>query len=325
MVSSLSKCESRSDIAYRIAPMKTRKIEDIIQMCHVRPGKKFRLKDHDPSWEGDKSVPEERRRQYAESLLSQDVSDLAQAQELFYASDTWSLLIIFQAMDAAGKDSTIKHVLTGINPQGCHVTSFKQPSQEELDHDFLWRCAKALPERGRIGIFNRSYYEETLVVRVHPEYLKYQQLPDLQAENAKIKKSFWKDRFEDINTFESHLTRNGTAIIKFFLNVSKDEQRKRFLERLSERDKLWKFSLGDLKERALWDDYMAAYEETLEATSTEDAPWYVIPADNKWVMRAIVARVIVNTIKSLQLEWPQVPDSDRAAMEQAKQQLMAEE
>ena len=304
--------------------MKTRKIEDIIDMCRVRPGKKFRLKDHDPAWEGDTSIPEERRRQFAESLLTQDVSDLADAQELLYAADTWSLLIVFQAMDAAGKDSTIKHVLTGINPQGCHVTSFKQPSPEELDHDFLWRCSKALPERGRIGIFNRSYYEETLVVRVHPEYLKSQQLPDLPDPTVKVKKSFWNDRFEDINNFETHLTRNGTAIVKFFLNVSKDEQRKRFLERLNERDKLWKFSLADLKERARWDDYMAAYEETLEATSTDEAPWYVIPADNKWVMRAIVARVIVNTIRSLKLEWPQVPTSDRAAMEQAKQQLMSE-
>ncbi len=304
--------------------MKTRKIEDIIQMCHVRPGKKFKLKDHDPSWEGDKSIPEERRRQYAESLLSQDVSELAEAQELLYASGTWSLLVVFQAMDAAGKDSTIKHVLTGINPQGCHVTSFKQPSQEELNHDFLWRCSKALPERGRIGIFNRSYYEETLVVRVHPEFLKSQQLPDLQAPHAKIKKSFWKNRFEDINNFECHLNRNGTAVIKFFLHVSKDEQRKRFLERLNERDKLWKFSLGDLKERARWDDYMAAYEEAIEATSTEEAPWYVVPADNKWVMQAIVARVIVSTIQSLNLEWPQVPDSDREEMQMAKQQLLAE-
>lgn len=317
-------CKSRSDITYRIDAMKTRKIEDIIAMCHVPEGKKFRLKDHDPAWEGDKNIPEERRRQFAETLLSQDVSELAQAQELLYAADTWSLLIVFQAMDAAGKDSTIKHVLTGVNPQGCHVTSFKQPSTEELDHNFLWRCSKALPERGKIGIFNRSYYEETLVVRVHPEYLQYQQLPELQSPDAKVKKSFWKDRFEDINNFESHLTRNGTAIVKFFLNVSKDEQRKRFLERLSERDKLWKFSLGDLKERALWDDYMAAYEETIEATSTDEAPWYVIPADNKWVMRSIVARVIVNTIKSLQLEWPQVPDSERAEMEQAKAQLLAE-
>lgn len=304
--------------------MKTRKLEDILDMCHVRPGKKFRLKDHDPGWEGDLSVPEERRRQFAEALLAENVTELAEAQELLYASDTWSLLVVFQAMDAAGKDSTIKHVLTGVNPQGCHVTSFKQPSPEELDHNFLWRCSKALPERGKIGIFNRSHYEETLVVRVHPEYLKSQKLPELLAPDAKVKKSFWKDRFEDINHFESHLTRNGTAIVKFFLNVSKDEQRKRFLDRLNERDKLWKFSLGDLKERARWDDYMAAYEETIEATSTDEAPWYVIPADNKWVMRSIVARVIVNTIKSLKLEWPQVPDSERAEMEQAKAQLLAE-
>ncbi len=304
--------------------MKTRKIEDILEMCRVRPGQKFRLKDHDPAWEGDLSIPEERRRQFAQTLLSQEVTQLAEAQELLYASDTWSLLIIFQAMDAAGKDSTIKHVLTGVNPQGCHVTSFKQPSPEELDHDFLWRCSKALPERGQIGIFNRSYYEETLVVRVHPEYLQYQQLPELQGPRVKVKKSFWKDRFEDINQFESHLTRNGTAIIKFFLNISPEEQRQRFLARLNERDKLWKFKLGDLKERALWNDYMAAYEETIEATSTEEAPWYVVPADNKWVTRSIVARVIVNTIQSLKLEWPQIPDSDRAAMEQAKQQLLAE-
>lgn len=304
--------------------MKTRKIEDIVEMCRVRPGKKLRLKEHDPGWEGDKSIPEERRRQFAEQLLSQDVSELAEAQELLYAADTWSLLVVFQAMDAAGKDSTIKHVLSGVNPQGCHVTSFKQPSQEELDHNYLWRCSKALPERGRIGIFNRSYYEEVLVVRVHPEYLKFQQLPDIQSPDSKIKKSFWKDRFEDINHFEKHLTRNGTAIVKFFLNVSKEEQKKRFLERLSQRDKLWKFSLGDLKERARWDDYMNAYEECIEATSTDEAPWYVIPADNKWVMRAIVARVIVSTIKSLKLEWPKVPDSDRAALEQAKQQLLTE-
>jgi PPK2 family polyphosphate:nucleotide phosphotransferase len=304
--------------------MKTRKIEDILEMCRVRPGKKFRIKDHDPAWEGDKSIPEERRRQFAEQLLSQDVNELAEAQELLYAADTWSLLVVFQAMDAAGKDSTIKHVLSGVNPQGCHVTSFKQPSPEELDHNYLWRCSKALPERGRIGIFNRSYYEECLVVRVHPEYLKYQQLPDMQAPDTKIKKSFWKDRFEDINNFETHLTRNGTAIVKFFLNVSKEEQKKRFLERLNERDKLWKFSLGDLKERARWDDYMAAYEECIEATSTDDAPWYVIPADNKWVMRSVVARVIVSKIKSLKLEWPKVADSDRAALEQAKKQLMTE-
>ena len=305
--------------------MKTRKIEDIIEMCRLREGKKFRLKDHDAGWEGDKNIPEERRRKFAESLLSQDVSELAEAQELLYAADTWSLLVVFQAMDAAGKDSTIKHVLTGVNPQGCHVTSFKQPSIEELDHNYLWRCSKALPERGRIGIFNRSYYEETLVVRVHPEYLKNQQLPDHQSPDSKVKKSFWKDRFEDINHFERHLTRNGTAIVKIFLNVSKEEQGKRFLERLNERDKLWKFSLGDLKERARWDDYMSAYEETLEATSTDEAPWYVVPADNKWVTRSIVARIIINTIKSLQLEWPKVPDSDRQALEQAKIQLLAEQ
>ena len=202
--------------------MKIKKLRDMTEMCHVRPGKKFRLKDHDPAWDGDKKIPEERRREFAESLLTENVAELAEAQELLYASDTWSLLLVFQAMDAAGKDSTIKHVLTGVNPQGCHVTSFKQPSPEELDHNFLWRCSKALPERGKIGIFNRSHYEETLVVRVHPEYLKSQQLPELQSD-SKPKKSFWKDRYEDINAFERHLHRNGTAIVKFFLNVSQEE------------------------------------------------------------------------------------------------------
>lgn len=304
--------------------MKIKDVDDILKQCLVRPGKKFRLKDHDPGWEGDEKIPEERRRQFAESLLSQDVTELAEAQELLYAANTYSLLVVFQALDAAGKDSTIKHVLTGVNPQGCHVTSFKQPSAEELDHHFLWRCSKALPERGKIGIFNRSHYEEVLVVRVHPEYLKHQQLPELQQGSSKIKKSFWRERYRDINAFESHLHRNGTAIVKFFLNVSQEEQRKRLLERLNERDKLWKFSLGDLKERALWDDYQSAYEECLEATSTEEAPWYVVPADHKWVTRSIVARVIVNTIKSLNLKWPQVPESDLAEFQQARDQLQSE-
>ncbi len=303
--------------------MKPPKIDEILDHCRVRPGKKFRLKDHDPGWEGDLSIPEERRKAFAEKLLAEDVSELAEAQELLYAADTRSLLLVFQAMDAAGKDSTIKHVMSGVNPQGCQVTSFKQPSAEELDHDYLWRCTKALPERGRIGIFNRSYYEEVLVVRVHPEYLKFQQLPDLPSD-GKIKKSFWRERYEEINHYESHLARNGTAVIKFFLNVSQEEQRNRFLARLNEPNKLWKFSVGDLKERALWGDYMEAYEDCIEATSTEAAPWYVIPADNKWVMRAIVARVIVKTIQSLNMEWPQVPEDQRAALDAAKQQLEAE-
>ncbi|RLS57313.1 MAG: polyphosphate kinase 2 family protein [Planctomycetota bacterium] len=303
--------------------MKNPKLEDILDYCRVRPGKKFRLKDHDPGWEGDRSIAEERRREFAEQLLADNVAELAEAQEQLYASDTWSLLLVFQAMDAAGKDSTIKHVLSGVNPQGCHVTSFKQPSVEELDHDYLWRCSKALPERGRIGIFNRSYYEEVLVVRVHPEYLKFQQLPTFSTSD-KIKKTFWQDRYAQINHFEEHLTRNGTAIVKFFLNVSKEEQRTRFLARLNEPDKLWKFSLGDLKERARWDDYMEAYQDCLEATSTEQAPWYVIPADNKWVMRAMVSRIIVQTIRSLNLKWPTVPESDRAELEAARRQLESE-
>ena len=291
-------------------------LSQILDEFLVEPGKKFKLKDHDPAWAGDKKVPKEQRKQFAQELLSEDVSELAEAQERLYAADTWSVLLIFQAMDAAGKDSTIRHVMSGVNPQGCQVYSFKHPSYEELDHNFLWRCMKALPERGRIGIFNRSYYEEVLIVRVHPKLVEAQRIPD-----AKVNKDFWQARYDDINSFEQHLARNGTAILKFFLNVSQDEQRKRFLDRLNEPKKHWKFSAGDLKERDYWDDYMEAYEEMLRQTSTKWAPWYVVPADYKWVTRAAVARIVTQKIKSLNLAYPEVTKEQQAAIEAARKQL----
>ena len=252
----------------------------MIEMFRVRPQRKFRLKDHDPGWDDIqdiKGLRKEDAKDKAQSFLQRNLQELAEAQELLWASDTYSILVVLQAMDAAGKDGIIEHVMSGMNPQGCQVYSFKRPSDEELDHNFLWRCMKALPERGRIGIFNRSYYEEVLVVKVHPEFLERQKLPpDSRG------KSFWKDRYEDINTFERHLTRNGTAIVKFFLHISKKEQRERFLARLEDPRKHWKFSLADLAERKHWDEYMKAYEEMLGATSTDHAPWYVLPADDKW-------------------------------------------
>jgi PPK2 family polyphosphate:nucleotide phosphotransferase len=237
-----------------------------------------------------------------------------------YAADTWSVLVIFQAMDAAGKDSTIKHVMSGVNPQGCQVFSFKHPSAEELDHTFLWRCTKALPERGRIGIFNRSYYEEVLIVRVHPELLEAQRIP-----GARPSKSFWAARYEDINCFERHLHRGGTLILKFFLNLSKEEQRRRFLQRIDNREKHWKFSPSDVAERAHWRDYMRAYEQMLSATSTRWAPWHVIPADHKWVTRALVAKIMTTAIEGLGLDYPQVSAEKRAQIEAARATLEGEQ
>jgi PPK2 family polyphosphate:nucleotide phosphotransferase len=294
---------------------------ELIKSFRVPPDKKVRLKDYDPTWAGDSDVPKEERKELAAKILTEDVSALAEAQEMLYADDSWSLLVIFQAMDAAGKDSTIKHVMSGINPQGCQVYSFKHPSAEELDHDFLWRCAKALPERGRIGIFNRSYYEEVLILRVHPELVRAQRVPGADPADKK----FWQHRYESINNFEQHLTRNGTAIVKFFLNVSKDEQRKRFLERINNPAKHWKFAAGDVAERGHWDDYMAAYEACLAATSTKDAPWYVIPADHKWVSRALVAAILTDTLRSLALKWPKISDEQKRQIKEAKQKLEAEE
>ena len=241
----------------------------------------------------------------AKEYLDEGVKELAEAQELLWASDTYALLVVFQAMDAAGKDSTIKHVMSGVNPQGVQVTSFKQPSSEELDHDFLWRIAKALPERGRIGIFNRSHYEEVVVVRVHPEWLEKQKLPG-GAPGPRL----WKHRYEDINAFEHHLDRSGTKIVKFFLHVSKEEQKKRFLARLNEPEKHWKFNAADVAERAHWDEYVQAYEDAITATSTKWAPWYVIPADQKPVVQALVVGVLLDAIRSLDLRWPQVSEKE---------------
>ncbi|MBP1624457.1 MAG: hypothetical protein H6Q07_2477 [Acidobacteria bacterium] len=288
----------------------------------VRPGAKLRLKDHDPAWDRIheiKGLGKEDAATKADSFLKKSLKELASAQELLWASDTCSVLMVLQAMDAAGKDGIIEHVMSGMNPQGCQVYSFKRPSDEELDHNFLWRCMKALPERGRIGIFNRSYYEEVLVVKVHPEFLDRQKLPP-----GKRDKSFWKERFEDINAFEQHLTRNGTVIVKFFLNISKKEQRERFLARLEDPRKQWKFSPADLAERKFWKAYMQAYEDAIGATSTEWAPWYIIPADHKWVARAAVASILTDTIHSLNLEFPKVDGEQAKAIAQAKRQLNSE-
>jgi len=293
--------------------------EEIIERCRVSHGKSIKLKDYDPGWAGDARLPKTERKRFAEEVLSQDVSALAEAQDRLYAADSWSILIVLQAMDAAGKDSTIKHVMSGVNPQGCQVYSFKHPSPQELDHNFMWRYARSVPERGRIGIFNRSYYEEVLVVRVHPELVNAERIPDAKGDD-----DFWADRYADINAFERHLTRNGTTILKFFLHLSRDEQRKRFLKRLRDPHKQWKFSAADLAERAFWDDYMKAYEAAISATSTKWAPWYIIPADHKWVSSALVARVVTTTIESLDLRYPEVSEAQREVIAQAKKQLEAE-
>lgn len=251
--------------------------------------------------------------------LQLGVDVLAAMQDILYAQDKWSILIIFQAMDAAGKDGAIKHVMSGVNPQGCQVSSFKAPSSEDLDHDYLWRCQKHLPERGRIGIFNRSYYEEVLVVRVHEQILKNQKLPE-----KLITKDIWEDRFQDIRNFEKYLNRNGTVVIKFFLNVSKDEQKERFIERVDDPDKNWKFSTGDVKERGYWDDYMHAYEELIKNTSTEKSPWYVIPADNKSYARIAIASAIINALDEMDLEYPTVSDEKIAELQAVKKALLEE-
>jgi PPK2 family polyphosphate:nucleotide phosphotransferase len=298
--------------------------KDVLKRFRVAPGGRFRLSDHDPAWAGNDDLPKARRKETAEKVLSEDVSALAEAQEMLYASNSWSLLVIFQAMDAAGKDSTIKHVMSGINPQGCQVYPFKHPSAEELDHNFLWRSMKVLPERGRIGIFNRSYYEEVLIVKVHPELVAAQRLPSGTTAACKPGKEFWQHRYEDINHFEEHLARNGTAIVKFFLNVSKEEQRRRFLDRIHQPEKRWKFSAADVAEREYWDDYMDAYETCLRETSTPWAPWFVIPADHKWVSRALVAMILTETIAGLGLRWPVVSEVQAAEIELARQKLERE-
>jgi PPK2 family polyphosphate:nucleotide phosphotransferase len=295
--------------------------KDVLEALKVGPRERFRLKDHDPKWLPPHllALPRSDLKGQAAELLDNSRKELEVQQDLLYADDRWSLLLVFQAMDAAGKDGTIKHVMSGVNPQGCSVTSFKVPSTEELDHDYLWRYAKALPERGRIGIFNRSYYEEVLVVRVHPEVLARQRLP--QATHGA---TLWKQRYDDINAFEEHLSRNGTKILKFFLNVSKKEQRKRFLDRIDDPSKNWKFSPADLKESAFWDDYQAAFQDAIAATSTDHAPWYVVPADRKWAMRAVVADIVTTTLQGLDLSYPTVSDELKTALADARVVLEAE-
>jgi len=297
--------------------------DDILHQLAVHPGTAANLAGRDPSWKGGEQFEDmatDELKAFARERLQQFVDDLCDAQELLYASDTNSLLLIFQALDAAGKDGTIKHIMSGVNPQGCQVYSFKQPSAEEIDHDFLWRASRALPERGRIGIFNRSYYEDVLVVKVHPEFLAKQKLPA----GTVIDQRFWDSRYEDINAFERHLDRSGTKVLKFFLHVSKDEQRRRFLSRVEHPNKYWKFSPTDLAERAHWDEYMVAFEEALTRTSTEQAPWYVIPADHKHVMRTMVAGVVVRVIQSLKLSYPTVGPEKLEAVEKARAELLAE-
>ena len=276
---------------------------------------KFRLKDIDPGDTLDFTSEDKPR---AKEALAMGVDLLAELQNMLYAQDCWAVLLIFQAMDAAGKDGAIKHVMSGVNPQGCQVFSFKAPTSEDLDHDYLWRCMKCLPERGRIGIFNRSYYEETLVVRVHREFLEKQKLPpDL------ITKDIWKERFQDIRSFERYLTRNGVAIRKFFLHVSNKEQKKRFLGRIEQPEKNWKFSANDAKERGHWDDYMEAYEDMIRNTATKEAPWYVVPADNKWFTRAIVAAAVIDVLSSLDLHYPKVSEGKLKELASAKRALLA--
>jgi len=294
----------------------------MVRFFRVKPGSRFRCKDYPTDYSGWKKLEEfsgEELKDHARQEVQANLEKLAQAQELLYANDVYSLLVIFQAMDAAGKDSMIKHVMSGVNPQGCQVASFKKPSDEELDHTFLWRYNRHLPERGRIGIFNRSYYEETLVVRVHPELLERQKLPP-----GKRGKDFWRDRYEDINNFERHLVRNGTLILKFFLHVSPGEQKKRFLERLTKPEKHWKFNVADLEERRYWQDYMAAYEDTISATSTKWAPWYVIPADHKWLARAAVSAIISREVEELGLKPPVVSPESLKELQAARRRLLAE-
>ncbi len=286
-------------------------VEKLVKPYRVEHGKKFRLKDYDPAHTGGVKTKEE-----AKELLDQGIQKLAGLQDKLYAQDSWALLLIFQAMDAAGKDGVIKHVMSGVNPQGCQVYSFKAPSAEELDHDYLWRTMARMPERGRIGIFNRSYYEEVLVVRVHKELLQAQKIPP-----ALVTKDIWIERFEDICGFERYLTRNGIVVRKFFLNVSRKEQKRRFLERLDEPEKNWKFSAADIRERGFWDDYMDAYEDLIRHTATSDAPWHIIPADNKWFTRIAVAEAIVHTLESLDLAYPKV-DPEKAKQLEAVRNIL---
>lgn len=290
-----------------------KKARKFAEPFRVTNGAKFRLKDCDPADTLDLKAEDKPR---AKEALAIGVQALAELQDVLYAQDRWGLLLIFQAMDAAGKDGAIKHVMSGVNPQGCQVTSFKSPSAEDLDHDYLWRCMKCLPERGRIGIFNRSYYEETLVVRVHPEYLAKQKLPP-----ERVGKSIWKERFHDIRGFERYLSNNGIIVCKFFLHVSKKEQKRRFLERIDNPAKNWKFSSADMAERGFWDEYQEAYEDMIRHTATKHAPWYVVPADNKWFTRVVVAAAVIDALGSLKLSYPEVGKAKLKELAEARRLL----
>jgi PPK2 family polyphosphate:nucleotide phosphotransferase len=292
---------------------------DLLKFFRVKPDTRVRLEDYDPGWEQTEELADlgkQAARRKAEELLESSVAELADAQELLYADNRYAVLVILQGMDAAGKDSTIRKVMSGLNPAGCQVFCFKTPSAEELDHTFLWRYSKRMPERGRIGIFNRSYYEDVLIARVHPEFVSSRHLPP-----GKRGKAFWKARMHDINALERHLVRNGTLVLKFFLNISKDEQRKRFLDRLHEPDKRWKFNPADLTERGFWDDYVDAYERAMTATSTKWAPWYIVPANHKWVAHAVIASILSTSISELKLEFPKLSAEQEQVLEDARRQL----
>jgi PPK2 family polyphosphate:nucleotide phosphotransferase len=293
-----------------------KRLKKFLKPYRVTSGRKFRLKDYDP---GDTHKLTSENKRDAKELLQLGVEWLAEEQQMLYAQDRWGVLLMFQAMDAAGKDGTIKHVISGVDPQGVQVYSFKSPSSEELDHDFMWRCTKVAPERGRIGIFNRSYYEEVLVVRVHETFLARQKLP-----RELVTKHIWKERFEDINAYERYMARNGYLILKFFLNVSKQEQKRRFLERLDLPEKNWKFSSADARERQHWDAYMDVYEDMIRHTATEHAPWYVVPADNKWFTRLVVAAAIVEAIEKLDLHFPRIDAEKKKELAAARRMLMNE-
>lgn len=314
----------KSKVSERLSDIHDHSRKELIQRAkefskqfRIKDGKDFKLKDFDPGEDAGMGAED---KPLAKEALQLGVEALSTLQEILYAQDKWAVLLIFQAMDAAGKDGAIRHVMSGVNPQGCQVTSYKAPSAEELDHDYLWRCTKNLPERGRIGIFNRSYYEEVLAVRVHEKFLKNQKLPE-----ELITKDIWDDRLSDIRNFESYLHRNGIAVCKFFLNLSKKEQKKRFLARIHDPEKQWKFSASDAKERKYWDQYMKAYEELIRHTAVRDAPWYVVPADNKAFSRVVVASAIIQTMDSLGLKYPKVNEEKLAELKRVEQELMAED
>ena len=308
--------ERLSDIPELSKKEIVQRAKDFSKQFRIKDGSEFRLKDFDPKEDGglgDEDKP------LAKQTLQMGVEALSALQEVLYAYDKWAVLLIFQAMDAAGKDGAIRHVMSGVNPQGCQVTSYKAPSPEELDHDYMWRCTKNLPERGRIGIFNRSYYEEVLAVRVHKEFLQNQKLP-----KELITKDIWDDRLKDIRNFEAYLNRNGIVVCKFFLNLSKKEQKKRFLDRINNPDKNWKFSASDAKERKFWDEYMDAYEQLIRETATKDSPWYVVPADNKAFSRVVVASAIIHTMDSLDMEYPKLSKEKLEELNTIKEDLMSE-